>query len=89
MPTIRITEKTWENLNRIAREFMDCERAGFESILKIRPDDIVQKLIDDWDNTNTEDRILLDLEPEAREKVRQQITEEEKKEKEPKNEKKK
>ena len=89
MPTIRITEKTWENLNRIAREFMDCERPGFESILKISPDDIVQKLIDDWDNTNTEDRILIDLEPEAREKARRQITEEEKKEKESKNEKKK
>ena len=70
MPTIRISEKTWEKLNRVAREFMDHERPGFESILKISPDDIVERLIQDWDNTSIEDRILIDLEPEAREEIK-------------------
>ena len=70
MPTIRITEKTWENLNRIAREFMDYERPGFESVLKISPDDIVQQLIDDWDKTKMEDKLQLDMNQKDREKLK-------------------
>ena len=60
MPTIRITEKTWENLNRVAKEFIEYKRTGFENVLRISPDATVQKLIDDWDEMDKKDTALFE-----------------------------
>ena len=59
MPTIRITEKTWKELNRVAREFIQYERTGFEDPLRITPDNTIKKLIEDWD-TKDKEKITLE-----------------------------
>ena len=64
MPTIRITDKTWKELNRVAKEFLEYRRIGFEDVLRISPDDTVKKLIDDWDMTDK--RELMRVEDQAR-----------------------
>ena len=60
MPTIRITEKTWENLNRVAKEFLEYKRTGFESVLRLSPDATIQRLIDDWDDMDKSDNALFE-----------------------------
>lgn len=55
MPTIRISEKTWDDLNRVAKEFVDLKRLGYENILKISPDKVIKQLVEDWDYTEKED----------------------------------
>ena len=54
MPTIRVTEKTWKELNRVAKEFIEYKRIGFEDVLRISPDDTIKKLIEDWDTKDKE-----------------------------------
>ena len=51
MPTIRMTDETLRELERVANEFKDMKRPGFESLFKITPDIVVKQLIEDWDNT--------------------------------------
>ena len=70
MPTIRITEKTWENLNRVAKEFIEYKRTGFENVLRISPDATVQKLIDDWDQTDKRDTALFEQNLREKEKLK-------------------
>lgn len=60
MPTIRISEKTWENLNRVAKEFLEYKRTGFESVLRLSPDATIQRLIDDWDDMDKSDNALFE-----------------------------
>ena len=55
MAVIRLKESTWNELNRVAKEFIDLKRLGFENVLKISPDQTIQRLIDDWDNTDKAD----------------------------------
>ncbi|MCL4480542.1 MAG: hypothetical protein M1113_03535 [Candidatus Thermoplasmatota archaeon] len=52
MPTIRITDKTWKELNRVAKEFIEYKRIGFEDVLRVSPDDTIKRLIEDWDMTD-------------------------------------
>lgn len=60
MPTIRITEKTWKDLNRIAREFVDLGIPEFENVLKISPDITINKLMTYWDEMEKEDTALFE-----------------------------
>lgn len=55
MPTIRITDETWKELNRVAKEFIQYKRLGFEDVLRISPDATIKKLIEDWDAIDKED----------------------------------
>ncbi|MDA8144230.1 MAG: hypothetical protein M0T81_09635 [Thermoplasmatales archaeon] len=60
MPTIRVTEDTLKELERIADEFKKLKRTGFESLFKITPDIVIKQLIDDWDATEKEDLITFE-----------------------------
>ena len=60
MPTIRVTEKTWRELNRVAKEFIEYKRIGFEDVLRISPDDTIKKLIEDWDMVDKEDLMIIE-----------------------------
>jgi hypothetical protein len=54
MPTIRVTDQTLKELERIANEFKEMKRTGFESLFKITPDIVIKQLIEDWDSTTKE-----------------------------------
>lgn len=62
MPTIRVTDKTWSELNRVAQEYVELKRNGFESILRISPDAIIQRLISDWDLNDKEEWVQIERE---------------------------
>lgn len=55
MPTIRVSEKTWKELNRVTREFLEYKRTGFEDVLRISPEKTIRRLIEDWDMTDKKD----------------------------------
>ena len=74
MPTIRITDETLKDLERVASEFRDLKRPGYESIFKITPDIVIRQLIQDWDTTEKEDLALTET------RIEKQIREEQKKE---------
>jgi hypothetical protein len=68
MPTIRVTDQTLKELERIANEFKEMKRTGFESLFKITPDIVIKQLIEDWDSTDKEDTILFEKQLAEKEK---------------------
>lgn len=50
MPTIRITEATWDRMNRIAKEMSELGYPEFKDILKITPDAVINELMQEWDD---------------------------------------
>jgi hypothetical protein len=70
MPTIRVTDQTLKELERIANEFKEMKRTGFESLFKITPDIVIKQLIEDWDSADKEDTILFEKQQAEKEKER-------------------
>ncbi len=60
MPTVRLTEETLKELERVGSEFRELKRIGFESLFKITPDIVIKRLIEDWDDNDKEDIRLVD-----------------------------
>ena len=62
MPTIRITDRTWDKMNRIAKEMSESGNPEFKDILKITPDGVINELMKYW----IEDHELKDFEAQIR-----------------------
>ena len=59
MPTIRITEDTLKELERIANEYKKLKRTGFESPFKITPDIVIKQLVQEhWNKAPIKNQIL-------------------------------
>ena len=60
MASIRASEETIKDLDRVLQEFKQLKRKGFEITFRTTPEAVIKQLIADWDATEKEDLITFE-----------------------------